>query len=233
MKSWSFIGALIAALLACFACGIKLWLEYDLWAIAYYAAIFLALPFSSLLHELGHMLFGAIFKIKTVPKFSLFGSSCVRLIPKTDKHLRPKLFFTAAGGLAVNFIIGVISSIPLYYGVLPTWLCVFLPSSIYLYILNSVNAKNTDGLVCQNLLYNTDEGKVMVAVLTVQARVLNGTPIEEVEESLLFDLPQIEEDDQSFIALTELRYEYCKAKGDEERAQAYKTSFDDLQKEYL
>ncbi|MDE6585775.1 MAG: TMEM106 family protein [Clostridia bacterium] len=233
MKRWNFILALIVTLIACFACGIKLWLAYDLWAIACYAAIFLALPFASLLHELGHMLFGAIFKIKTVPKFSLFGSSCVRLIPKTDERLRPKLFFTAAGGLAVNLIIIFISSMPLYYSGLPTWLCVFLPSSVYLYILNDVPAKNTDGLVCNNLLYNNDEGKVMVAVLTVQAQVLNGKPIGEVDESLLFDLPQIEEDDQSFIALTELRYEYCKAKGEEERAQAYKDRFDELREAYL
>ena len=171
MKRWSFIWALSLALLACFSCGIKLWFAYDLWAIACYAAIFLALPFASLLHELGHMLFGAIFKIKTVPKFSLFGSSCVRLIPKTDKRLRPKLFFTAAGGLAVNLIIIVISSMPIYYGVLPTWVSVLLPSSVYLFILNYIESKDTDGFVWTNLLCKKDEEKVVVAVLTVQAQV--------------------------------------------------------------
>lgn len=222
MKSANFIIALLVAILAAFSCGIRLWLEYDLYALICYAAIFLALPFSSLMHELGHMFFGAICKIKTKPKFSLFGSSCVKLIPKTDKRLRPRLFFTAAGGLAVNLIIIIISSIPIYNnGVLPAWLCVFLPSSVYLFMLNVWSAEKTDGLVCSNLLNNTDEAKVMLAVLTVQAQVLSGKPIEEVDKSLLFDLPVIQDDNESFLALCSLRLEYCKAVGDTEGVNKY------------
>lgn len=230
MKSYNFIVAIILALLGAFSCGIKLWIEYDLWAIACYAAIILALPFSSFMHELGHIIVGAIFKIKAVPKFSLFGSSSVKLIPKTDKHLRPKLYFTAAGGLAVNLIFIIIGFIPIYYGVLPAWLCVFCPSSIYLFTLNSISVDKTDGLICANLLSNNDNAKVMIAVLTVQAQVLKGKPIEEVDEKLLMDLPVIREDDPAFISLTELRYEYFKAKGDEEQAEKYKQRLEELKK---
>lgn len=64
-----------------------------------------ALPFSSLMHELAHMLFGAICKIKAVPKFKLFGSSSCELIPKTDKNLKWRLIFTARGGLIINFLL--------------------------------------------------------------------------------------------------------------------------------
>lgn len=227
MKSSNFIIALIVALLACFSSGIILWLEYDLWAIACYAAIFLALPFASLLHELGHILFGAICKIKAVPKFSLFGSSSVQLIPKTDKNLRPKLIFTAMGGLAVNFIIIVISSLPIYFKVLPAWVTVFLPSSVYLFMLN-LYGENTDGRVLSNLIGKSNEAKVMLAVLTVQAQVLKGKPVEEADEKLLFDLPVIREDDPAFISLTELRYEYFSAKGDAEQAEKYKSRLESL-----
>ena len=232
MRKANFITALILALLAAFSCGIRLWLDYGLWALACYAAIFLALPFASLMHELGHMLFGAICKIKAVPKFSLFGSSCVKLIPKTDKHLRTRLYVTAAGGLAVNLIFMIVSSLPIYYNVIPAWLCVFLPSSVYLFMLNAWSAEKTDGRILSNLTSMNDEAKVMLAVLTVQAQVLNGKPIEEVDEALLFDLPVIREDDESFIALTQLRYEYCLAKGMVEEVKKYAARIEDL-KEYV
>ena len=100
-------------------------------------------------------------------------------------------------------------------------------------MLNIVNAENTDGRILSELIRNTDEAKVMLAVLTVQALVLNGKPINEVDEALLFDLPVIMEDDPAFISLTELRYEYFSAKGEEEKAKQYKQRFEELEKEYL
>ena len=233
MKRWNFWIALVLALLACFSSGIKLWLAYDLWAIACYAAIIIALPFVSLLHELGHIIFGAMVKIKAVPKFSLFGSSSVRLIPKTAQNLRPKLIFTAMGGLVFNFIIIVIAFSPIYYDVMPAWLTVFLPSSVYLFMLNSVNAENTDGQILSNLFSNSDNAKVMLAVLCVQAQVLKGKPIEEVDEKLLFDLPVIQEDDPAFISLMQLRCEYFAAKGDAEQAEKYRQRLQSLKEEYM
>ena len=68
----------------------------------------------------------------------------------------------------------------------------------------------------------------MLAVLTVQAQVLKGKPIEEADEKLLFDLPVIREDDPAFISLTELRYEYFSAKGDAEQAEKYKSRLESL-----
>lgn len=231
MKRAYFVFVILLSLFAAFPCGIKLWIAYDLLAIPCYVAIVLVLPFASLMHELGHMLFGAICKIKAVPEFKLFGSSCVKLMPKTDKRLRARLFFTAAGGLAVNLIFIILGYLPLHFSVFPAWLCVFLPSSGYLFLLNLYGA-SSDAAVCEKALGNTDEAKVMLAVLTVQAQVLNGKPIEEVDEKLLFDVPVIREDDPSFISLTELRYEYYKAKGEEEQAEQYKKRLEDL-KHYL
>lgn len=212
------------------------WYDYGIWAIALYVAMVISLPVCSALHELGHMLFGAITKIKAVPYFSLFGSSFCDIIPKTDKNLRARLFITALGGLIVNAVFIIIGYLPAFT-VAPVWICVFMPASIYLFILNILPVEyaggKTDGFICVELICNTDVAEVMVAVLTVQAQLAAGKPIQEINKRLLFALPQICEDEPSFISLLELRAEYCKAVGDEINAAAYRQRFEYLKKEYL
>lgn len=236
MKYLACVLSIAFALVFAALCAFVSWQEYGLWSIAVCAAMLLALPLSSLLHELGHMLFGAICKIKAVPKFKLFGSSCCKLIPKTDKGLKARLFFTALGGVLINMAVALIALVAVRFLKAPAWLTFIIPSNIYLCILNIIpaqfNSGATDGLVCNELINNTDTAKVMTAVLTVQARILNGGKIEEQEE-LLFNLPQIREDDINFIALTELRYEYFKAKGDTEQAQKHFARLEELKKEYM
>lgn len=233
MKSFNFLLAAGCALLAAVSCGIRLWFAYELLALPCFAAVILALPFASFLHELGHMLFGAAVKIKSKPKLSLFGSSRCMLIPKTDKNLRGRLIFTALGGIIVNALFIVLGFVTIFVSVLPAWLCVFMPASVFLFLMNTVPAQlqsgKTDGQVLSGLISLSDEAVVMLAVMTVQARVLNGAKIEEVDEGLLFDLPVIREDDESFIALTGLRYEYCKAKGDEQGEKLYAARLKELQ----
>ncbi len=237
--------ALIILSLALFVyCAYAVVIEYGylgewgfkiLFTFAFMFCIFLATP----VHELGHILFGACVKIKAKPKitFRLSGPSFCKIIPKTDKNLKGRIIFTTLGGLAVNLIFIIIGIIALFVPAVPVWLSVVLPASFYVFVLNALplqfTSGKTDGLVILELAKNTDNAKVLLAVLTVQAQVLNGKPIEEVDEKLLFDLPQIQEDDQAFISLTELRYEYFKAKGDEEKAELWKTRFEELKKEYL
>lgn len=236
MKIFAIVFSIVMSVCFAAVCAIELWYQYGLWSLASYAAIILALPLSSLLHELGHMLFGAIVNIKAVPKFSLFGSSSCKIIPQTDKSLRFKVGFTAVGGLVVNFLFAILGLIPLFVSAVPMCLCIFLPASTYLFLMNvyavEFTSGKTDGLVVYELIENGAEAKVLLSVLTVQAQVLNGKPIEEVDEKLLFDLPQIREDDPAFISLAELRYEYFEAKGEEKKAEVWKTRFEELKKEY-
>ena len=237
MKYLASVLSAIFALLTAALCGFVAWRDHGLWVIAVCVAMILSLPLSSLLHECGHMLFGAICKIKALPKFNLFGSSCCKLIPKTDKKLRPRLFFTALGGVLVNLTIAVAVAVIVRYTPAPACILCLVPANVYLLILNIIpawfNSGKTDGLVCNDLLNNTDTAKVTLAVLTVQARVLNGKSIEEASENLLSDLPQIREDDPAFISFAELKYEYFKAKGEEEKAELWKNRFEELKKEYL
>ncbi len=158
MKVFATVLSLVSAAVFAVLCGLLVWRDYGLWVIAVCAAIFLALPLSSFLHELGHMLFGAMCKIKAVPKFSPFGASCCRLIPKTDKNLRARLFFTALGGIIVNLLVGTAIVFISVYTPAPVWLMFLVPSNVYLFVLNLIpvwfNAGKTDGLVCNDLLNN-------------------------------------------------------------------------------
>ena len=51
MKSFNFLLAAGCALLAAVSCGIRLWFAYELLALPCFAAVILALPFASFLHE--------------------------------------------------------------------------------------------------------------------------------------------------------------------------------------
>lgn len=222
-------------------CCYTVYVGYDFWIWLVFNFVFVLSTFlSSLLHELGHMLFGALVKISAVPKFTswrkfLDAMSCT-IKPKTDKNLKFRMIFTTVGGLFVNLIFIVLGVVALCVPAVPTYLCAFLPSSLYLFILNALplylHGGKTDGLIIYEIAKGEDAAKVLISVLTVQAQVLNGKSIEEVDENLLFVVPQIREDDPAFIALTELRYEYFNAKGETEKAQAYKTRFEQLKKDY-
>lgn len=228
------ISALVFAVFAGL-CGAACWFRYGLWAIAVWAAMIAAVPLSSLLHELGHMLFGAMCGVKAKPHFSLLGSSSCEIIPKKQTKLKARIIFTALGGVAVNLLVVLILNLLILFDA-PAWLLFFAPANAYLLILNAMpaylNSGKTDGYVIDGFINNTDESKVMLAVLYVQAGLLGGKAIEDTPENLLFGLPQIREDDGAFIALTELRYRYKQAKGEEEEALKYKQRFEELKKEY-
>jgi len=207
--------------------------EWFISLLVYFPVLILGIPLAVVAHELGHKLFGAAVKIKTVMRLKIFGSASCRLMPYTDKNLKARVIFTALGGLAANALFILLGVLALTIEKIPTELSGFLPFSFYLLFLNALPFEysdgKTDGLVVYELIKNTDSAKVMLAVLTVQARVLCGSPIEEIDSALLFDLPQLSEDDINFIALTHLRYEYFKARGEEDEAQKYLVRFNELQ----
>lgn len=242
---FSVIGWVLWIISTLLAVGIVVlcWFEYAgnwlVWLLVF--AFHLSLPVTSLLHELGHVLFGAISrihaKITLKSVLSFFKPSSCEIIPKTEHSIKKRLIATTIGGLVINLIFIIIGVLALIVSAIPTYIAIIMPASFYLFAINLVpletgNGK-TDGLVIAELIKNTDCAKVMLAVLTVQAQVLNGKPIKEVEEKLLFDLPQIQEDEPAFISLTELRAEYFAAKGDTANAQKYKSRFEQLKKDYL
>ena len=230
------IAAFLALELYCaYACATqKVFNSVPASVIAFVALSVVCIPLSIIAHELGHMLFGAMVKIKAVPQFKLLGASSCTIIPKTDKNLKGRIIFTSLGGLIVNALCIALGIVALTVQAVPVHICALLPFSAYLFLLNAMpygySEGKTDGLVIFELARGGDSSKVMLNVLKVQAQVLGGKPFEEVDESLLFDLPQIAEDDINFISLTELRYEYFKANGDTEQAEKYKQRLNELKK---
>lgn len=205
----------------------------------------ISFPLSAILHELGHTLFGAVVRIKAVPDkdflkqtlLNWWDASSCKIIPRTEEGLRGRIIFTAIGGVAVNLLFIIFGIVALCVDAVPTELCALLPASFNLLALNALSFNfsggKSDGAVIAELIKNGDEAKVLLAVLKVQAQVLGGKPIKEIDERLLFDLPQIREDDVSFISLCELRYEYFLSKGDTENAEKWRIRFEELKKEYL
>ena len=243
---WSIAVKIAFFVLLCY-CGIRVIFDSShwIWAVIAGMIMFVSCPLSAVLHELGHMLFGAAVKIKAVPGknflkntiINWWDSSSVKIVPKTENGLRTRIIITALGGLVVNAIFVVLGIIALCVPTVPIVLCALLPASFNLLALNalplSYESGKSDGEVIKELIKDGDEAKVMLAVLKIQAQVLGGKPIEEADEEILFNLPQIREDDESFISLCELRAEYFTAKGDTENAEKWRTRFEDLKNEYL
>ena len=244
--AWS-IAVKIASFALLAYCGIRVIFDTDswIWTVAVGTVMVLSCPICAILHELGHILFGATVKIRAIPEkgfikntfLNWWDSSSCNIIPKTDEGLRGRIIFTAIGGSAVNAVFILLGIIALSVPSVPTGLCALMPASFHLLALNalpiSYDGGKSDGEIIAELIKGGDEAKVMLAVLCVQAQVLGGKPIGEVDEKLLFDLPQIREDDISFISLCSLRAEYFTAKGDSVNAEKWNNRFEQLKEEYL
>lgn len=192
---------------------------------------------AELLHEGGHYIVGAILKMGVrLPQMRFFRSSSVEINPKGVKGLRARFVITAGAGLFLDLVLIAVGVVALTVPQVTPIYGAFLPYATYAFIVNvaplEYSGGKTDGLVIVEALSNSDSSKVMFAVLRVQGLVNSGVPLKDVEESVIIDVPQVQEDDINFIILTQLRYEYYLAKGDEEKAQKYLSRFNEL-KQYL
>lgn len=199
----------------------------------------LFLPICSFLHELGHALFGLFSKMRAEVNissaFTCFSPSFCRIVPHTDRGVRGRFLATACGGLAVNLLLIAFGLCALAIPEIPTFLAAVLPASFYIFAVNIAPAagnNKTDGEVICGLIRFDDSARVAVNVLTIQSKILAGTPISDIDEKLFFDLPQLPEDDIEFIILTDLRRRYFEARGDAALAAKYAERFESL-KEYL
>lgn len=192
-------------------------------------------------HELGHAFFGLFTglrgKLTKNSVFSLFKPLSVGLMPKTDKNLKGRLIATSLGGLFINLLFIILGVLSLAVPQIPVWISGIAVGHVTIFVDNALPAEyasgKTDGLVVSELINNDPEAQVTLAVLAVHAHLLSGKSIETVDKSLLFDLPQIREDDPSFISLTALRAGYCRATGDAENAEKYRARFEQLKAEYI
>jgi hypothetical protein len=199
----------------------------------YIVSVAISIVVIDVLHECGHFIVGNCLCMGVkMPKIKLLSSSSVDVNPKGDKHMKSRMIITTLSGSLFPFLCIVLGILALAVPSVPIIFCVVLPFSFYHFMTNILPLEyskgKTDGLVALELIKNEPTSQVMIAILTIQGQLRKGKKLEEVDESLILDLPQLPEDDINFIILTQLRYEYYLAKGDDSQAYKYFMRYKDL-----
>lgn len=227
----------VAAVLALAAAALGSWGIYIAtgawWSIVINIVLSaLFFPVASLLHELGHKLFGAFSGMKVrLGRFTIFAPSSCQIMPKSAKNVGRAFVVTACGGLAVNFILAAAGLVPLCFGF--AYLSFLAPSSVYLFVINALPTRDTDMSFIVSAAKNTAEWQVLLCALTIQGTIASGTPIADIPEDMFFSVPQVAEDEPAFIMLVSLRADYFAARGDEANAKKWGERARLLQEEYM
>ena len=192
-------------------------------------------------HELAHLFVGKangfafseiviwFFKWSKIKKKVRFSFTMMRdeagyteMIPTYSDNLAKRYTRMTLAGPFASLICMLIGVVPLFITNIPLWLfsvwAIFLPIGAYFFFgsilpVSSYGARN-DGAVAYGMKKSDDVSKVMLNLLMIQANAYNGKTPSEIEESLYFDLPQIQEDDPVFAMLLNARYNYYLDKGD-------------------
>ncbi len=222
--------------------AIGMWQCYEyngiFWLIGYFIMFVAFYPLAVALHEGGHKLFGKFAKIEVkVGQINPFmTSSPCSIRPLASSSVRGRFIATAIGGVAVNALFAILGLAMFAGGDVCLLFTCFAPSSLYLAIINAVpvtyGGGKTDGLLVWEAANNTPDFQVLARVLQIQGMLSEGKKLSDIEEDLLFSVPQIQEDDAAFIMLVSLRADYYKARGDEEKSSLWSSRLEDL-RQYL
>ena len=233
------VAAVLAIILAAVGgyvfCTDAAFAEVELYALIpiYLILVFVAAFADELIHEGAHIIVGLICLMgPKLPKIRIFRSSSVEVFPYGSKHMRARMALTAAAGLFFDFLLIALGVIALAVPSVPAFFCVVLPYALYSFIINVVpfeyKSGKTDGLVVWELIRNVPTAQVMIAILKIQGLQHSGKLLRELDEGLFLDVPQLPEDDVNFIILTQLRYEYYLAVGNDSEAYKYFMRYKDL-----
>ncbi len=199
-------------------------------------------------HELGHYLAGKkrgfklyciviwFFKWTIIGKKKRFSftlpldeSGYTEMIPMHGDDMANRYKKMTKGGIygpLILMLVGIIPLILVYFVSIPLVIfCIWsmlLPMGAY-YLFGNILPMSTagvlnDGAVILGLKNNDDVSKVTVALLKIQSELYNGKTPGEIDQTLLFDLPQLAEDQPVFAMLLDARYNYYLDKEDYENA---------------
>ncbi len=199
----------------------------------YLVLVALGALIDQIIHEGAHLFMGVICSMGVkAPRIRLFSSSSVDIYPKGKKHMKARMIITTGAGLFFEFLVILLGIISLCVPTVFIFFCVLLPYALYSFIVNvapvEYSSGKTDGLVLWELFSNKPTAQVLLAILRIQGSVHAGTLMSELDEGMLLDVPQLPEDDINFIILTQLRYEYYLAKGNDPEAYKYFCRYRDL-----
>ncbi len=199
---------------------------------------------SPIVHELGHVVFGALakmdcvyvkcfcFKIyikngkKRLGFASPFAADQTQMLPKMGGNMRKRAMRYILGGQifsGVFFILLLITVIVVTLFVQPIY---FLWSIIsyagYLFLLNLLPFEyasgKTDIRIYQGLRRGEAAEKIMLTAMEIQGRLYEGYSFAEIDERYYLDLPLLPEDEPLFAVIMDLRYRYYLEKNDYDKA---------------
>ena len=201
--------------------------------------------FNALMHELGHLFAGKkngfilheisvwFFKWTVVKGRKIFSftlplneAGYTEMIPTSVESVEKGYKSMTFGGIYGSIFSIIIGVAGLFFTNLPLVVfCVwsmFLPIGVYYFLGNLLpmisGGVRNDGAILYGIKKMDDVTKVTINLLKYQAELYNGKTPSEVDENLLFDLPQLPEDDLAFIMLLNFRYYYFLDKLDFENA---------------
>ncbi len=249
------------------ALAVTAWRGYDVFrpsgkeiasALGYWALGLIACGVvTTLLHELGHALFGVFAKMD-VQSIGVLGACLQKkpcgkgyeftsmenayagatgAMPRNPYRAEVKYAVMTAGGLIITALCLVGCALALVFAPqMPLWAYALtgggLPLVAYAFFVNALpfesNETMTDGAVLCHLKKQSDRGKVLSTILRVQGALFEGKRPREIAESEYYDLPQLPEDDMLFLVLLSLRYVYHADCGQEERAQVVMARIESL-----
>lgn len=203
-------------------------IEAELYAlIPVYIVLLLAGVFvEEFVHEGAHFMVGGICSMGVrPPKIRLFKSSSVEMCPKGVKGLKGRFLATVLAGLVFDLLLVAAGAIAFAVPSVPALIGFASPYALYSFIINAAPLEygegKTDGLVALEIIKKEPTAQVLMNILKIQGYLRGGALMSELDESLFLDVPQLPEDDINFIILTQLRYEYYLAKGNDSEAYKY------------
>lgn len=190
---------------------------------------------NTFVHELGHLIAGKINgyafssmqvlffkweKVSNKVRFSLapikYEAGYTEMIPTKCEDIAKSYRRISLAGPFASVIFAFVGLVPFFIkGLGVRAFCmwsVFLPIGIYFHLntvlpISSCGARN-DGAVAYGLKVMDDVSKVAVGLLSAQAEMYAGKTPAQVNPKYFFDLPQLPEDDPTFIMLLSARYNY-------------------------
>ena len=226
-------------LIACSAIDYVRAEEYSyLWVFGFAVGLLLIFPVNTLVHELGHLVFGTLAGMRfssirfsririvrigkhlsgNIMRMSEVAGAC-EMYPRNDRHVRGKMIVFTLGG-AVFSTVGSVAVLVCYH-LMPLspalyFFSLFAPLSILeafaaLYPVETATGK-TDGAVMLGLIKKSPDAIVALNVLTAQG-ILSGGSYRNIKKDLLYNVPVVREDDTGFLALLSLRFGYEMVQG--------------------
>lgn len=246
MKKITYYAILIISLALAAGCGYFTVIQstsISSTVILYVIALVVCYELALQTHECGHKFFGLFvgMDVRLKPNKLFSNSLGCEISPRHSTSLKPRFIVTATGGLIVNLALLITGIVFCFLpfdifgesaAVAVVILRALMPTSFYVFAINALpleyESGKTDMLAIVEAVRGDDTWKVAEAILTVQGLVYRGIPLKDVDEDILMNVPQLPEDDSNFVILTELRYEYYKARGNKEKSDFYKKRYDEI-----